>query len=94
MSGSIYRRLLLPIYIPSALSATSLQALLVLVPLYVLEIGGSASFAALLFGLRGVGMLLFDIPVGICLGRLGEKPVLISGLVIMVLSAALFALSA
>lgn len=93
-AGSVYRRLLLPIYFPSLLSSTSLQALLVLVPLYVLESGNTAAFAAFLFGMRGVGMLLFDVPVGILLGRIGEKPVLVAGLVLLTASAVVFALSA
>jgi len=91
--GSAYRRLLLPIYIPTLLSSVSLQALLVLLPLYVLERGAGAAFAALLIGLRGVGMLLFDLPVGVLLARLGDKPVLLAGLVAMTVSTALFALS-
>ena len=90
---SVYRRLLLPIYVPTLLSSISLQALLVLLPLYVLEQGTGAAFAALLIGLRGVGMLLFDLPAGIFLARLGDKPVLLAGLVAMTISTALFALS-
>lgn len=91
---SVYRRLLVPIYVPTLISSTSLQALLVLVPLYVLEAGGGAALAAFLIGLRGVGMLLFDLPAGILLGRIGDKPVLLTGLVAMTASAVLFALSA
>jgi len=91
--GSVYRRLLLPIYIPSLLSSISLQALLVLLPLYVLERGAGAPFAAVLIGLRGVGMLLFDLPVGVLLARLGDKPVLLYGLAAMMGSTALFAFS-
>lgn len=90
---SVYRRLLLPIYTPTLFNSTSLNALLVLVPLYVLDTGGSAAFAAFLIGLRGVGMLLFDLPAGILLARVGDKPVLLSGLVAMSVSAVLFALS-
>ena len=90
---SVYRRQLLPIYVPTLLSSVSLQALLVLLPLYVLEQGAGAAFAALLIGLRGVGMLLFDLPAGIFLARLGDKPVLLAGLVAMTISTALFALS-
>lgn len=93
MTASIFRRLLFSIYVPSLLSSASLQASLVLVPLYVLETGGSAAFAALLFGVRGIGMLLFDVPAGMALARVGEKPVLIAGPVIMALSAATFAAS-
>ncbi len=90
---SVYRRLLLSIYVPTLLSSVSLQALLVLLPLYVLERGAGAAFAALLIGLRGLGMLLFDLPVGVLLARLGDKPVLLVGVVAMTVSTALFALS-
>ena len=90
---SVYRRLLLPIYVPTLLSSVSLQALLVLVPLYALEKGAGAPFAAFLIGLRGIGMLLLDLPVGILLARFGDKPVLIAGLVAMTVSTAMFALA-
>jgi len=94
LSNSVYRRLLLSIYAPTLLNSTSLNALMVLVPLYVLDRGGGPAFAAFLIGLRGFGMLLFDLPVGILLARLGDKPVLLSGLIAMIVSAMLFALSA
>jgi len=90
---SVYRRLLLPVYVPSVLSSSSLQALLVLMPLYVLDTGGGASFAALLIGIRGVGMLVFDVPVGILLSRYGDRPVLLFGLLAMTASPLLFAVA-
>ena len=46
--SSVYRRLLLPIYIPSLLGSISMQALLVLLALSVLEAGAGAPFAAFL----------------------------------------------
>jgi len=92
-AGLVYRRLLLPIYLPTLLSSISLQAFVVLVPLYVLQVGSGAPLAAFLLGLRGVGMLLFDVPTGILVARFGEKPVLVAGLAIMTLSAVLFAWS-
>lgn len=92
-ASSVYRRLLLPIYVPTLLSSISLQALLVLLPLHVLEQSAGAPFAAVLIGLRGVGMVLFDLPVGILLARLGDKPVLLGGLAAMTVSTAMFALS-
>ncbi len=92
-AGSVYRRLLLPVYLPTLLSSISLQALLVLLPLSVLETGAGAAAAALLIGLRGVGMLLFDLPVGLLLARLGDRPVLLCGLLAMAVSTALFAMS-
>lgn len=90
---SVYRQLLLPIYCPTLLNSTSLQALLVLLPLYALDSGYSAAFTAMLIGIRGAGMLVLDIPVGIFLSRFGDKPILLFGLLGMAISAVLLALS-
>lgn len=78
---SPYRRLFLPVYVPSFLMAVSQDALLVLLPLYVLESGLGAAFAALVIGLRGIGVLAFDIPAGWLVARFGERAVLLFGLV-------------
>ncbi|RPI61572.1 MAG: MFS transporter, partial [Lysobacterales bacterium] len=75
-----YDRLLLPVYVPSLLMAVSQEALTILLPLYMLEIGASPAFAALVVGLRGIGVLLFDVPAGMLVARFGDKPVLIGGL--------------
>jgi MFS family permease len=77
---SPYDRLLLPVYVPSLLMAVSQEALTILLPLYMLEIGASPAFAALVVGLRGVGVLLFDVPAGMLVARFGDKPVLLGGL--------------
>lgn len=80
---SPYRRLLIPIYLPSCLLAVSQQALLILLPLYVLDLGGGAAIAAVVVGLRGLGMLLFDVPAGLLVSRFGDKPSMLGGLVCM-----------
>ena len=90
--ASLYRRLLIPIYLPSFLLAASQQALLILVPLYVLELGGGAAFAAVVMGLRGLGMLLFDLPAGVLVSRFGDKPSMMGGLVCMTVAGVAFAL--
>jgi MFS family permease len=77
---SPYDRLLLPVYVPSLLMAVSQEALTILLPLYPLAIGASPAFAALVVGLRGVGILLFDVPAGMLVARFGDKPVLLGGL--------------
>lgn len=78
--SSPYDRLLLPVYLPSLLMAVSQMALLILLPLYVLDLGFSAAFAATVVGLRGIGVLLFDVPAGMLVARFGDKPVLVGGL--------------
>jgi MFS family permease len=75
-----YDRLLLPVYVPSLLMAVSHEALTILLPLYMLEIGASPALAALAVGLRGIGVLLFDVPAGMLVARFGDKPVLVGGL--------------
>lgn len=76
-----YNRLLAPVYLPSLLMAVSQDALLVLLPLYVIELGLGPAFAALAVGLRGLGLVAFDVPAGILVSRFGEKPVLLLGLI-------------
>ena len=75
-----YGRMLAPVYAPSLLMAVSQEAAMILLPLYVLEQGGSAALAALLVGLRGIGLLLFDAPAGALVARFGDRPILIFGL--------------
>jgi MFS family permease len=68
------------VYLPSLLMAITQEALTILLPLYVLELGATPAFAALIAGLRGVGVLLFDVPAGMLVARFGDKPVLLGGL--------------
>ena len=81
-----YDRFWATVYLPSFLQAISQQAIAVLVPLYVLELGGSPAFAALVVGMRGIGVLLFDVPAGMLVNRFGDKPVLLGGLAAVLLS--------
>ena len=80
---SPYDRLLVPVYVPSLLMAVSQEALTILLPLYVISLGASAAFAAWIVFLRGVGILLFDVPAGMLVARFGDKPVLIGGLALL-----------
>jgi MFS family permease len=75
-----YDRLLWSVYAPSLLMAVSQEALTILLPLYVVHLGAGPAFAASIVGLRGVGVLLFDIPAGMLVARFGDKPVLLGGL--------------
>lgn len=80
---SPYARLLVPVYLPSLLMAVSQEALTILLPLYVIELGASPAFAAVIVGLRGIGILLFDVPAGMLVARFGDKPVLLGGLALI-----------
>jgi MFS family permease len=73
--------------------AVSQEALTILLPLYMLDIGASPAFAALVVGLRGIGVLLFDVPAGMLVARFGDKPVLLGGLVLILAGFALLGLT-
>jgi len=75
-----YGRLLLPIYLPSLLVSASQTALLILLPLFVVDLGLGAALAALIVGARGIGVLIFDIPAGVLASRYGDRAVLLIGL--------------
>jgi len=86
-----FDRLLLPVYIPSIIVSASQTALLILLPIYVVELGLGAATAALIVGVRGIGLLAFDIPAGVLASRFGERAILILGLALMLVGTAVIA---
>jgi MFS family permease len=80
--------------VPTLLNSTSQMALLILLPLYTLDAGYNAAFAATIVGLRGVGILLFDIPAGVLVARFGEKTILLTGLALILVGNVLLAAAA
>jgi MFS family permease len=83
--------MLAPVYAPSLLMAVSQEAAMILLPLYVLEQGGGPALAAVLVGVRGLGLLLFDVPAGALAARFGDKPILLFGLAAMLIGLLLLA---
>jgi MFS family permease len=81
----------MPVYVPTFLNSTSQMALLILLPLYALDAGYGPAFAATIVGLRGVGILVFDIPAGVLVARFGEKAILLTGLALIVVGNVLLA---
>ncbi|MGE0483739.1 MAG: MFS transporter [Gammaproteobacteria bacterium] len=77
MAG-VHRRMLLPVYLPALLLGVPAQASFVLLPLYVLDAGGSAAAAAAVVGWRGLGMMAMDLPAGMLAARLGEKTLMVA----------------
>ncbi len=74
------RDIALPVYVPSFFSAIAQNAVQILLPLYALEIGGGAALAAAVVGLRGAGTMLGDVPAGMLVARIGDRGVMIVGL--------------
>ncbi len=90
---SPYDRLLVPIYVPSLLMAVSNQAMILLLPLYALQVLDSPAHAAFVVGCRGLGILIFDVPAGMLAGRFGDKAVMLGGLathIVVMIALAMF----
>ena len=79
----IHRELLFPVYMPAALLGVPAQAVLVLLPLYVLDLGGSLAAASAVVGLRGVGMMVFDIPAGLLAARFGDRAIMLVAMILV-----------
>ena len=80
---AVHNRVLLPVYVPALLLGISSQAVLILLPLYVLELGGSAAAAASTIGFCGMGMMTIDIPAGVMAARFGERFVMLLAMVLI-----------
>ena len=67
------RSLTLPVYFPTFLFAIGQGAIIPVVPLFATDLGSTVAFAAFIVGLRGFGTMLFDVPAGVLVGRIGER---------------------
>ncbi|MCH9670517.1 MAG: MFS transporter [Gammaproteobacteria bacterium] len=79
------------VYLPSFLVGVGQQAMLLMLPLYALEIGGGAGAAAVLLGMKGIGTMLSDVPSGIAVSRFGDKNTMLGSLVICIVACVGFA---
>jgi len=68
-----HRRAISSLYIPSLFFGIPGHAAFLLLPLCIIEIGGSPSAAAAVIGFKGLGMMICDIPGGKIARRLGNK---------------------
>jgi MFS family permease len=73
--------LILPLYLPSFLFSFSHSLLSPVMPLYALEFNVSYGVVGLVLASEAIGMLLFDLPAGMLLRRLGQKTSMMVGLV-------------
>ena len=59
-----HKRAISSLYVPSLFFGIPGHAAFLLLPLCIIEIGGSPSAAAAVIGFKGLGMMLCDIPGG------------------------------
>ncbi|MFB3817920.1 MAG: MFS transporter [Candidatus Methylomirabilales bacterium] len=73
------RSLALSVYLPTFLFSVGQGAVLPVVPLFALELGASVAAAGAVVGMRGLGLMLFDVPSGMAVSRFGDKGAMIVG---------------
>jgi MFS family permease len=79
----MYRSLLLSVYLPSFFMSICQGSVLLVLPLFALDLGANAGIAALVFSLRGLGNMAVDVPAGYAAARLGDKYTMLIGVGIM-----------
>jgi MFS family permease len=67
------------VYVPTLLFAIGQGAVLPIIPLFALELGASTAVAGFVVGMRGLGLMLFDVPGGVAVSRFGDKGVMVLG---------------
>lgn len=85
----MYRYLLFSVYLPSFLMSICQGSVLLVIPLFALDMGASVGVAALVFSLRGLGNMTADIPAGYAASRLGDKHTMLIGIGVMIASGLL-----
>ena len=88
-----YRRLILPVYLPSLATSVAQSATAILLPLYMLSLGHSVATASFIVAMRGLGLLLTDIPAGLFANRYGDKPSMLVGYSTMLIALVLLSVS-
>src|SRR5687767_14201095 len=63
----------LSVYLPSLLFAAGQGAVVPIVPLVARDFGASVALAGVIVGIRGIGTMVFDLPAGTLVARLGDR---------------------
>lgn len=79
----MFRQLSLSIYLPAFLMSMCQGSVLLILPLFALDLGANAGITALVFSMRGLGNVLSDVPAGHAAARLGDKVTMLIGIGIM-----------
>lgn len=87
------RSLGMSVYVPTFLFAVGQGAVIPIVALAAKDQGASVALAGFIVALRGIGILLFDMPAGWLVGRFGEQRAMVVGTVLVIVALAGSALS-
>src|SRR5262245_56367061 len=87
------RSLTMSVYLPTFLFAVGQGAVIPIVPLFARELGASVALAGTIVAVRGLGIMLFDVPAGMLITRVGERNAMLIGTAVLALVAVGAALS-
>ena len=86
------RALLLSVYLPTLFFAIGQGAVIPVIALRAVDdLATTVAFAAFVVGLRGIGTMVFDVPAGLLIGRIGERYSLAAASIVLVGVAAVVA---
>ncbi|HEX6031543.1 MAG TPA: MFS transporter [Tepidiformaceae bacterium] len=86
------RSIALSVYLPTLLFAVGQGAVVPIIPLFARDLGASVALAGVIVAVRGVGTMVFDVPAGMMVARLGERGAMLvgtAGLALVALGAGL-----
>ena len=87
------RSLALTVYAPTLLMGIGQGAVLAFVVLLARDLGASLGLAGVVFAMRGLGVMVFDVPAGLVLARFGPRRSMLASVVLTGTFAALAAFS-
>ena len=87
------RSLALTVYVPTVLMGIGQSAVLAFVVLLAGDLGASVGIASLIFAMRGLGVMAFDVPAGLLLSRIGPRRSMLLSIALIGVFASLAAMS-
>lgn len=85
---STLRSLTASVYLPTFLFAVGQGAVIPIVALQAKSLGASLAVAGFIVALRGIGVLVFDVPAGWLVARFGERRAMTAGTLLVIVSLA------
>lgn len=83
----------MPVYLPTLVTSIVQSGTVILLPLYMLDRGYGISDASLIVAMRGLGLLLTDVPAGLFANRFGDKYSMLAGCCALLIAMVLLSVS-
>jgi MFS family permease len=80
------RSLVTSVYLPTVLFAIGQGAVIPVIAITATDLGASVALAGVIVAVRGIGTMVFDVPAGALVGRLGERRAMVVGTAILAAS--------